>query len=251
MKRLLLILLLLLISTSTAFAGIVMAGTQLGALDPESPVVDECLDKLVCQNFEDSGYDNSESWTEGVGTGGTVDEDDTTATVLRDSQQLKIYAGDSGSTSYAYASFTEQSELWFHVLVKFPDGTPSNSTYFLALSDGSTTKAWISLLTTGAIRVYHGSTVYAVGGSTPPLFANDTAYHIWGYYKASDAGMNNGKMTVWVGTSTTRPEAAEASVVVGTEEASVTRIMLQEKYQGTAYFDQVIVSNTSFTTVSE
>lgn len=227
-----------------------MAGTQLGALDPESPVVDECLDKLVCQNFEGTGYDNSESWTEYVGAGGTVDEDDTTATVLRDSQQLKIYAGDSGSTSNAYASFTAQSELWFHVRVKFPDGTPTNATYFLTLSDGSSTSAFVSLLTTGAIRAYQG-TVYVAGGSTPPLFTNDTAYHIWGYYKASDAGMSNGKMTIWVGTGTTRPEATECSVNTGTAETTVARILLQEKYQGTAYFDQVIVDDASFTTVSE
>lgn len=249
MKKIFLILLIILISSSTAFAGIVMAGTQLGALDPESPVVDECLDKLVCQNFEGTGYDNSESWTEGVGTGGTVDEDDTTATVLRDSQQLKIYAGDSGQTSYTYVSFTAQTEVWFHVRVKFPDGTPSNSTYFLNLSDGSNTQGFISLLTTGGIRAYQGS-IYSAGATTP-MFADNTAYHVWGYYKASDTGMNNGKMTIWVGTSTTRPESSECSVTTGTSEASVTRIMLQEKYQGTAYFDQVIVSTTSFTTVSE
>jgi hypothetical protein len=247
MKKIFLILLIILISSSTAFAGIVMAGTQLGALDPESPVVDECLDKLVCQNFEGTGYDNSESWTESVGTGGTVDEDDTTATVLRDSQQLKIYAGDSGSTSNTYVSFTEQSELWFHVLVKFTDATPSNATYAINLRDSSTTVGWMSLLTTGAIRAYQGS-VYSAGST---VLSDNTAYHIWGYYKASDAGMNNGKMTLWISTDTTRPEASECSVTTGTSEVSPTRIMLQEKYQGTAYFDQVIVSNTSFTTVSE
>jgi hypothetical protein len=249
MKKIFLIMLIILISSSTAFAGIVMAGTQLGALDPESPVVDECLDKLVCQNFEDSGYDNSESWTEYVGTGGTVDEDDTTATVLRDSQQLKIYAGDSGQTSNTYASFTAQSELWFHVRVKFPDGTPTTATYFLTLSDGSSTSAFVSLLTTGGIRAYQGSVYNA--GATIPVFADGTAYHVWGYYKASDTGQNNGKMTIWVGTSTTRPEAPECSVNTGTAETTVARILLQEKYQGTAYFDQVIVSTTSFTTVSE
>jgi hypothetical protein len=249
MKRLLLILLLLLISTSTSFAGIVMAGTQLGALDPESPVVDECLDKLVCQNFEDSGYDNSESWTESVGTGGTVDEDDTTATVLRDSQQLKIYAGDSGETSTVYVNFTAQSELWFHIRVKLPDGTPSSATYTILLGTSSTTDAFISLLTTGGIRAYQGSVYNA--GATIPLFANDTAYHIWGYYKASGTGLNNGVMTIWVGTSTTRPEAPECSVNTGTAETSVSRLKLQEKYQGTMYFDQVIVDDASFTTVSE
>jgi hypothetical protein len=63
--------------------------------------------------------------------------------------------------------------------------------------------------------------------------------------------MNNGKMTLWVSTDTTRPESPECSVTTGTSEVSTTRIMLQEKYQGTAYFDQAIVSNTSFTTVSE
>lgn len=226
-----------------------MAGTQLGALDPESPVVDECLDKLVCQNFEETGYDNSESWTEAIGAGGTVDEDDTTATVLRGSQQLKIYAGDSGSTSNTYFSFTAQAEVWFHVRVKFPDGTPTTATYFLTLSDGSSTSAFVSLLPTGGIRAYQG-TVYNAG-ATIPLFSNDTAYHIWGYYKASGTGLNNGVMTIWVGTSTTRPEAPECSVNTGTAETTVARILLQEKYQGTAYFDQVIVDDASFTTVSE
>ena len=249
MKKLLLLIFLLI--PLTAYSGVVTSGVVLNGISTESSggeAVAECpTGSLVCQNFEGAGYDNSESWVEYVGTNGIVDEDDTTATVLKGLQQIKLYAGDSGQTSNTYIQYTAKSEVWFHVRVKFTDATPSNSTYAILLTNGVSSPAWLSLLTTGKVRAYQG-TVYSAGSAT---LANDTAYHVWGYYKASEAGQNNGIFTLWIGTTTTRPETADCSVTTGTSEADVSRFQLQEKYQGTAYFDQVIVDDAEFTTVAE
>jgi hypothetical protein len=208
-----------------------------------------CTGFLSCQNFAGTGYDNSETWTEYVGPNGIVDEDDTTATVLRGAQQLKIYAGDSGQLSYSLKTFTEAGELWFHVLYKTPDTTPSNSIAFLQVGEtGSPQRGYINLLTVGTYRCYQG-TAYGTGSTT---LQDNTAYHIFGRYKAETSdGANDGIFQIWIGTSASRGASPDCSVITGTAEQSVSRFRLLESYQHTAYYDQVLIHTTEFTSVCE
>jgi len=71
---------------------------------------DECDSTLVCQNFEGTGYDNSETWD------GTNDNEDYAgASVIRGSQSLEL-TYDAGIPS-AGTNFTADDELWVHFII--------------------------------------------------------------------------------------------------------------------------------------
>lgn len=241
--KLILILFLILLTPEVAHSGMMM---MTG--DGTSTACTECpAGVLACQNFEGTGYDNSETWAELVGTGGTVDEDDTTATVIRGSQQLKLSAGDEGETSSSTVTFAEKGEIWWHVIINLPDATPSSTTTIISIN-GAGINGYVSLLTTGKLRVYNG-TEYCVGSAT---LSDGTAYHIWGHHKAESVDTaGDGEAQIWVGTTSTRPETGDCAtpVTTGTSEAVTTKLSLKMSYQHTAYFDQIIVDDAEFTSV--
>ena len=121
-----------------------------------------CTGFEVCQNFEGTGYDNSESWTT---WNGTPAEDDTTATLLRGSQQMaldntdRVYIGVAGSPG--------QGSL--HFRYKAADGTPSTAFRFIKISyngAGDDTSIALYHRTDGNIRAYNGGS-YATSSQHP------------------------------------------------------------------------------------
>lgn len=196
---------------------------------------ENCGDYLICQNFEGTGYDNSEAWTES----GTVDEDYTT-TILRGSQSCQI-------TTTGYISptdrFTGQSTLYMHWLYRKASNPGSEARLFTITSSmGYVAQGHLQTDGTIKLNVGNGTDVY-----TSEL-SNDTTYHIWVAYTAGTIG--NGSVSLYAGTGLTRPASplATANNAAAVGDAEIFRI-----YTGgvTATVDQILVDGSSFSEVCE
>ena len=163
--------------------------------------VGTCTGFMFCQNFEGTGYDNSETWTEG----GTVDEDYTT-TVLRGSQSCSL----ADSSSIRHNTGGTYTEIYAFARYRFADATPTSSTYIYKNLDGSADFGGLKLLTTGRLSCDHGAQSNVSSGS----LSSDTTYYIWIHFKAS-TGAGDGIMSATV--STTR-NPAEATAALGCSE---------------------------------
>lgn len=198
---------------------------------------------LVCQNFEGAGYDNSESWTEIVGTGGVVNED-YTATVLRGSQSLLISESDY-HTSNATVSFTASGTIYTHFMFRI-DAFPYDLTDIVTILDASNNILCRILMSdAGALTLYHGTDS---AGTTATSI--NTTYHIWLDY-AKGTG-SNGVATMYVGTTVTKP-AASQEVTAGSATADAVKLRLQI-LQGSptaTIWDQVYVKTTDIGNVPE
>ena len=196
---------------------------------------ENCGDFLVCQNFEGTGYDNSETWTEN----GTVNEDYTT-TILRGSQSCQIT-----TTGYIESvNFTGQSTLYMHWLYR-KASNPGSENRLFTISGSAGYLAQGHLQTDGTIRlnVGNGTDVY-----TSDELSNDTTYHIWVAYTAGTAG--NGSASLYAGTGLTRPASPLATA---TNAAAVgDAVQLHIRSGGvTATVDQILVDGSSFSEVCE
>lgn len=131
---------------------------------------------LIEQNFEGTGYDNSESWVE-AGTG-TIDEDSTTSPLL-DSQSLRT----SATTQTARATtpdFAAQDDMWVYFQFRVNGSLPAGAITVLTIrnnADGECLR--VRLLASGALSVRAG------GGTDSPTtdtLSSDTVYHVRAHY---------------------------------------------------------------------
>ncbi len=243
-----------------------VAGTAIGTLegqtynDGDSVCADSsCTGFLVCQNFQTAttGYDNSESWSETVGTGGEVEAADTTATVLRGTQQLKIFAGDAGQTSFTVSpSFATTTSGSFHFRFKAADATPATQhTIARGLGEDAVARFGIWLRTDGNIRVTYPNNYatsdfanYAPVGSA--VLQNDTKYHFWIDFTIN-GGPNNSTLSLYASTSQTKPETAALTISNGDATTGIAYVDLLQSQGATAYYDQVLVDNATIGSVCE
>lgn len=229
MKRLFLTLLCLLIFCGIADARMLqgIAGSVTASCADTS-----CSGFLVCQNFEGTGYDNSETWAESCGSGATCDED-YTSSPLRGSQSYKFTTGTSGSS--VYVNFTEQDEVYFHI--KFSIDNDSGSD-LIQIGAGATSLFLIGYSSGTNKLVYNSATLSSVTIST------GTVYHLWGYYKKGTGSDEINR--AWLSTTTTKPGLVDYEIINGTSTGQASRISLKDSGNATsATFDQVLVSTTS------
>lgn len=121
---------------------------------------------LVNQNFEGTGYDNSETWTES----GTPDED-STAIVLKGSQSFRT----TGSSS-SRCDFTGQTTVYVHFRVRFV--TIGNTSTTVVINDaGDIDNLWGLFIATTEIKLHAGGSQSAASAT-----AIDTSkvYYVWG-----------------------------------------------------------------------
>lgn len=198
---------------------------------------ENCGDFLVCQNFEGTGYDNSEAWSKG----GTVNPD-STAVVLRGSQSCQI------ATTYGYIwspEFTGQSTLYMHWLYRKASNPDSEARMF-AIRSSAGYMAYGHLQPDGTIKL-------TVGSATPAYtseLSNDTTYHIWVVYTAGTAG--NGSVSLYAGTGLTRPASplATANNTGGTSVGDAIVVVI-DSGGVTTTVDQILVDGSSFSEVCE
>jgi hypothetical protein len=194
----------------------------------------------ISQNFEGTGYDNSETWSES----GTVDEDYTT-TALRGSQSF--YAG-SGANNSTITLSAAQGEVWGHCMFRFTSTYSGDVAQILQLQDASNNQ--LALFTVQDTSYFPRA--YQSGGTGTSISASlsaNTTYHLWIHaLKGSTSTVE-----MWVGTTTTRPsDVAESWITfTGTWTADIAKLRIgQGVSSGTGVIiDQVILSDSEFTTV--
>ncbi len=247
MKKLIYLLLLLLIVATPCF-GQDMARMSLGVIGGGVPAAGcadtSCTGFLICQNFEGTGYDNSETWTENVTGTAVVDEDDTTATILRGSQQLKITAGDG--TGSARTAFTASGTVYGHVKFKTGDATPTATVYIITLYDSTYgNNLSIRILTGGQL----GLTDESHPGNTVGVLSDNTAYHIWFSY-TKGAG-TDAKYTLAFSATTTEPTSGNnyCEVTVGHGTLNMSILWLMSASALVNDFDQILLKTTTIGTV--
>lgn len=209
--------------------------TYIAGVSVSGGCTEDCGDFIICQNFEGTGYDNSEAWTEN----GTVNEDYTT-TILRGSQSCQI-------TTTGYISptnrFTGQSTLYMHWLYRKASNPGSEATLF-TISDSGGYVVFGKLQTDGTIKLTVGNGTAAYTSE----LSNDTTYHIWVAYTAGSAG--NGSVSLYAGTGLTRPASPLATANNAAAVGDAVQIRI---YTGgvTATVDQILVDGSSFSEVCE
>ncbi len=208
------------------FAAIVLLAMLLFASEPAG--------LLIQQNFEGTGYDNSETWTESAGVG-TIDPDEAT-TVLRGLQSLEVAAG-AGESSVTSPAFAAQSDMWTFFRWRVVDSTPSSVTGFFRIYDTTQGDTLVGL----ALRS-DGTIVDSWASSHPgPALADNTTYYIWVHYVKGTGA--NAVMTVYVGTDTTRPVTPMFNITNGAETADAVYVQLYSNNSQTYFFDQIYVDN--------
>ena len=205
---------------------------------------------LFQETFEAAGYDNA-GWTESVAAGGTVDEDDTTATVLAGSQQLKIYGAlASVDISYTNSSdFTASGNLYVRFLFKIKNTLPIASSIVIYLNAaGSAAKQWVSLETTGTLKVSVG----AKSATTTATIAVNTKYWVWVTYLKGTGANQTGRIA-FSSDGATEPTSDNGTTqgynqfTDGARTDDLNSIRLGMKGEREVYFDQLLVSASSIT----
>jgi hypothetical protein len=244
MRYLFSILLLLLSVVSANAEGFVIGSGAASCADSS------CTGFLVCQNLEGTGYDNSETWTEGVGSNCTVDEDDTTATP-RGSQDLKISTSTSPGTCLTRTSFTAGSSIYYHIRFKAAAIGVVADIGGLRDSTNTTQLHSITLLSTGALRSIDGSQTASTSGT----LSAGVWYHIWGYYQKG-TGSNSVHSVEFTADNVRTPTGSGSGYATGTAgtstaDAGIIRFLQTSENITGHYHDQVLVKSTSIGTVCE
>jgi hypothetical protein len=236
MKRLCLIIFLIAIC-SLSWAG---QGMGPGPGCKGYAAASECDGKLICQNFEGAGYDNSESWT----GAGNYDADYTT-TVLRGSQSLALWLSGNETSP----TFTASDTVYFHFRVRFKDDTtPPAENVLFRVRNSTTILGKMALQTDGTYTCRQG-TGTTVAGSTSP--SANTDYHVWGQYSKSTG--SNGIMKIYIGTDLNKPASADCSCTNGSETSQADNIYFvysNTDANNVMVIDQILVKATEFTTVA-
>jgi hypothetical protein len=240
MRKLFIIAFALLLITGSAFADV---DTIEGVVTPakvegQTQVVaaggaSECDGKLICQNFEGTGYDNGETWSEA----GSPNPNYTTSPI-RGSQSLYC----PSTLAYSEISISPQTNLWIHFAFKSDDITPSSSSSILELYNDTTLLSKIMNHSAGQIWAYHGSSVDTVATG----LSDNTVYHIWLNYIAS-SGSDDGVLNVYYSTNTTRGSVA-LSISDGTSTGAINKVRLYGRFSN-YWFDQVYASTSEITDV--
>ncbi len=256
MKKILLIFSLLLLLVSTSFAQDKLAfnmGMAGGGVGGAASCADtSCTGFIVCQNFEGTGYDNSESWYASGGSGYVINPDYTT-TILRGSQSDYLY---SGTETYAYNridTFTAAGEVYFHALWNPAVVVSGDYSMVVQFSTAADAGNFTVYRRTGNVLSVScgGAESLTVGAFTPT-----TTYRLWGHYKKG-TGANAECSIEFTAISTKSPTGTGDNYIArtnGTRTTDVERIHLRTAYEtsaSTSIFDQVLLKTTAITNVCD
>jgi hypothetical protein len=251
-----LIILLFLFIASPVHAGMMMMtgdGTSAAACTDANPV-GNCTGFLICQNFETTAEDcdpctedNSESWDKTIPGEGTITVDYGTA--LRGSQSLRIVSNGAYYYTIKSPSFTAQDTIYGFLRIKIADGRPATTNELVHILDGDgTVVGKVSVMTTGVVRVYNGTT-YSVSTTALPDGATGT-YYIWFYWSKDPDSSDTGTMGVAVSDTRTFVEWEDEDIT-GTADTQATSIMIRDRYIQGVVADQVLIKTTAIGTVCE
>lgn len=206
---------------------------------------------LLVENFEAApGYDVA-GWSEIISADGTVDEDDTTVSILRETQQLKVYGG-SAAANYASTRsvvFAATAEIWAHFLMRLSTALPAGLVNIFSFNDGTSIRLVVSVNANGTIKVTCGT----ASATTVSAIAADTDYRFWVYYKQG-TGADALYSVEFTPKATTAP-IGSGNAYAGGNDGSRTNTMTTAQVgvgvgndsgrTRTIFFDQVYVDNAA------
>jgi len=191
----------------------------------------------LCQNFEDTGYDNFETWSET----GTVDEDNTTR-VLRGNESLYMSNDSTSATSPTFTAHTDGSSTYVHLKIQI-DATSSSDQPILRIRDDASSASTLEWDNgTENLQLKHGTVNTISSGS----ISYDTTYHLWIRWVTENGTNVDGIYQMWQGT-TGDFESAELVINESNGDGDYPGIdnILFRTANGLDYWvDQVIVSNS-------
>lgn len=237
---------LLLIIAIIALCSSVWAGQGMGpGPGCKGYATSECTSKLICQNFETatSGWDNGpESWTAAGNYSAAY-----TTVHLRGNQSGALWLNGS----FTSPTFTASDTIYFHFRLRLvADVTPSYDQDFFQILNSTTTIAKTTLKTDGRYTCRTGTASIGTGSITPSA---NTDYHVWGAYQKSTS--SNGFIKIYIGTDTSKPASADCtsqnSLSSTSQADNIKFVYSNANDTNTMILDQIIVSTTEFTTVSE
>lgn len=205
---------------------------------------------LLYQNFETTAEsctscaeDNSETWTKTVAGTGSITVDDTTATVLRGSQQLKI-VGDSGA-GYTYITsptITGTSPAYGSYRFRTTDGRTGSVQYNFGGFNGTTNLFYVGINATGYVYcIAAGGT--GVSATTDQLPDNDsgTRYIWWDWTKSATTATIN----VYIADSRTKPASPTCTSNNGNQNLDLNNVKAIALNSQTHYFDHILTDNAN------
>jgi hypothetical protein len=198
---------------------------------------------LVNQNFEGTGYDNAEIWTEDLGTGGTVNEDYTT-TPLVGSQSLLLSEATGDVSAKITIPGGPHTDLWGYAqlqvvshpndgvagrqLIRFGDGSPLLAGALIDVTGGTSFK----------LRAHNGD---SSGTPSTDSFTSGLV-HIWWH-----ASTITDTCEVWWSATSTRSATGGTKYSTYTSSVSTgyTQLWILCDYPAAQFkFDKVLVSTS-------
>ncbi len=185
---------------------------------------------LIFQNFESTGYDNGETWTE---TG--VWYPDYTTTVLLGSQSLMANTSNPSN----YTTFSAQSTAHAFCMFRL-SALPSAVNSVFGLRSGTTLVTGFRVNSGGSITLYANS---ADSSASSVSLAINTTYYVWLTH------VSGGTCVLAMSTTTTKPSADGSGNVYLTRTgaaSNVDRIDVRKGTDaGTFIWDRIIVDDVA------
>lgn len=206
-------------------ATMVIRGPRMGAAGPTY---------LINQNFEGTGYDNGETWTEA----GTVNEDYTT-TVLKGAQSLFMATADTNSSSYS--SFTGQSTVYAHCRLEVTNSQGWTRRCFTIADSAGNALAGVIFDNPSAgandVKIWAN----AATTTSATRLAYSTVYYVW------LAFVSSGTCELAISASSTKPSSDSGGNVYVTRTGAAgtaARIYVENAQNDSVIFDNVLVSTS-------
>ena len=206
-----------------------------------SSVSEGCPEYLLCQNFEGTGYDNGESWATGGSGTYTIDPDNTTAPILKGSQQVRINAGSSFGV-LSSPTFAQTAIVYFRSKVRFSLLPVADSNIFWLRTAGDANVITVGLKSDGKLFL----TVKDVAQvATNDSVSADTIYYIW----VRTSSISPYTVSMAFSTDTTEPTSGTKFISANFLQAWVIQNIRAWAWFETIVsdFDEVIVSANPIT----
>jgi hypothetical protein len=197
---------------------------------------------LINQRFEgtggaptDDGYDNSEVWTESLGT----PNEDYTTTILQGSESLLLDSSGGTSQRADSPNFTATAHVYGYMRIRINAMPSSGSQSIFTVRNGTTALLDAQLNAAGTLRVDIG----ANSTLTVTAMSTGTTYHLWWEYQAGSGA--NAVGNIAFSTDGVRPTSGNqfSGRTDGTATLNANNIRLNAVSAEVLILDQVLIDD--------
>ncbi len=217
-----------------------------------SPPVSGCDDftgMLIAQDCEGAGTPSG--WTDNAGSGGSINWDDTTSTILRGTQQLKIYGSSSAATESTTTVDlgTGQGTVWLFFEWKADDATPTEDQRLIRFQTVGGGSIMTFVFRTGSVFRLWNTAAGTLGTTTNTFDPVSNKYFIW--LKLIKGTGANAQWAFYIGTTKTRPASPELSGTTGDMVDDVRFIQFSARATNTQFYDHIRVDDAEIVDVCD